>query len=347
MSVLGRSDKLLVVTAFDESHRLEAHGLLHSVHRHLPKARVLIFALEMLAAIDLATLKAACGVEVRTFDWARWAPSLHRKLYGCGWKPTVIRVALDKARATSRSHVLWVDASVRFTADAARELSQAAALGSIAARYTIGTVLQYTHPGTLGRWEALRGGRNGTNPTTAALRKGALAAAARRERMLAATIVLWPSRGGVAVARALQRWEQCCLDPDCFAPPNARGQPCPGCHRYDQSALNLALLDTGLAAQCAAGERAHRAGHAHRARGARPRDATAAQVPGRLRTTAPGEEASKTDARQPPPATPHVKLEIKPASHGAVPFPSTGSQVIHTGFCSCTIQLNFVALNII
>ena len=248
MSVLGRSDKLLVVTAFDESHRLEAHGLLHSVHRHLPKARVLIFALEMLAAIDLATLKAACGVEVRTFDWARWAPSLHRKLYGCGWKPTVIRVALDKARATSRSHVLWVDASVRFTADAARELSQAAAFGSIAARYTIGTVLQYTHPGTLGRWEALRGGRNGTNPTTAALRKGALAAAARRERMLAATIVLWPSRGGVAVARALQRWEQCCLDPDCFAPPNARGQPCPGCHRYDQSALNLALLDTGLAA---------------------------------------------------------------------------------------------------
>ena len=97
MSVLGRSDKLLVVTAFDESHRLEAHGLLHSVHRHLPKAQVLIFALEMLAAIDLATLKAACGVEVRAFDWARWAPSLHRKLYGCGWKPTVVRVAPDKA----------------------------------------------------------------------------------------------------------------------------------------------------------------------------------------------------------------------------------------------------------
>ena len=75
--------------------------------------------------------------------------------------------------------------------------------------------------------------------------------------MLAATIVLWPSRGGVAAARALQRWEQCCLDPDCFAPPNARGQPCPGCHRYDQSALNLALLDAGLAAsaQRASGHR--------------------------------------------------------------------------------------------
>ena len=37
-------------------------------------------------------------------------------------------------------------------------------------------------------------------------------------------------------------------------------------------------------------------------------------MPGRLRATAPGEEASKTDGRQPPPATPHIKLEIKPGT---------------------------------
>jgi hypothetical protein len=62
----------------------------------------------------------------------------------------------------------------------------------------------------------------------------------------------------------------------------------------------------------------------HRARDARPRDAAAAQVPERLRTTAPGEESSKTDSRQPPPATPHVKLEIKPASQGAFPSQIVG-----------------------
>lgn len=241
---------LLIVTAFDESHRLEAHGLVHSVHRHLPEARVLIFALGELTAIGQTMLQAACGVKVRTFDWARWAPSLHRQPYGCGWKPTVIRLALDEARAGSRSHVLWADASVRFTADAAHELSQAAAFESIAARYTTGTIMQYTHPRMVDRWEALRsmGGASLERGSTVALRKGALAVAARRERMLAATIVLWPSRGGEAEARALQRWERCCLDLDCFAPPGASGQPCPGCHRYDQSALNLALLDTGLTA---------------------------------------------------------------------------------------------------
>ena len=218
---------LLVVTAFDESHRLEAHGLVRSVQRQLPEARVLIFDLGGLTPIGRATLQAACGVDVRTFDWARWAPSLHRRKYGCGWKPTIIRLALDAAGASSRSHVLWADASVRFTAEAAHELSRAAAFGSIAARYTTGTMMEYTHPNMARRWEALR-----NNNGTVAFRKGGLAVAAKRERMLAATIVLWPSRGGEAEARALQEWERCCLDPACFEPPGARGQPCPGCHRY-------------------------------------------------------------------------------------------------------------------
>ena len=108
---------LLVVTAFDESHRLEAHGLVHSMHRHLPEAQLLIFALGGLTPIGRTTLQAACGVEVRTFDWARWAPSLHHRPYGCGWKPTVIRLALDEAGASSRSHVLWADAGSRVRTD--------------------------------------------------------------------------------------------------------------------------------------------------------------------------------------------------------------------------------------
>ena len=257
---------MLVVTAIDESHRLEAHGLIRSVQRIL--APMLVFNLGGIPAARLAELRSACGVRVRTFQWQRWAPSLdalgpQRRLYGCGWKPTVIRLALEAA-GPGRA-VLWADASVRLTDLAAVELASAATFG-VAARYTVGTVREYTSPAMVTRWEA-HGRGNGTAlgrapsrasrvapraPTSSAVAAtavGPLITRALNARMLAATILLWPGERGGAAVEALRRWERCCLDPACFAPSGARGQPCPGCHRYDQSALNLALHTAGMASQ--------------------------------------------------------------------------------------------------
>ena len=229
--------RYLVVTAFDESHRLEATGLIASVQRHLSAASVLVFDLGM-SASGRRELQSACDVQVRTFDWS-WTPSLQalgakKRLYGCGWKPTVIRLALETAGVGTA--VIWADASVRFTSSAYEELERAA-VGGVAARLTTGTVRQYTDPGMVTRWAEL----GGTNASASAL----------SARMLAATIVLWTSTRSPASAsaRALRQWERCSLDIGCFAPPAARGQPCPMCHRYDQSALNLALHEAGLAAQ--------------------------------------------------------------------------------------------------
>ena len=251
------SCKLVVVSAISSNHMSEATEMIISVQRHMPNARLIMYSLG-LTRKEMALLQSYCNLELRVFDFDKYPALAYTKynLRKYGWKPLIVNEVAEEYELIS-----WFDASVRLTGpideNVFKYLQSTPAFlpGPWVGKTCINSkqpIVSYTHDHML---------------TYLFPNKSRDIPALRRE------LAVWGHlQGGVWLVwlnrnmrkRILNNWVDCALHEECLAPRDAGVDCSPikralisqfspqgeyiGCHRYDQSALDLILYrEFGLA----------------------------------------------------------------------------------------------------
>ncbi|XP_038063345.1 uncharacterized protein LOC119734041 [Patiria miniata] len=99
--------RLVVVTAFSENHRLEVMGMIGTVQSRMPATRIIAYDLGI-ESKNLPQVRKLCNIEIRPFKFDRYPPHVS-VLVKYAWKGIIIKEALDEFGV-----IFWADASVRF-----------------------------------------------------------------------------------------------------------------------------------------------------------------------------------------------------------------------------------------
>jgi hypothetical protein len=202
---------LLIVTGASSNHFNCLKSLLYSISLYEPQSRTIVYDLG-LTEKEVAELVAA-GHEVRFFRFEDYPPHVNINVaHGqYAWKPIIIA---DEFSRTS-DMLLWLDAGnlVRAPLVGLRERLRASGLWSMT---SVGTVAEWTHPGTLAY----------LNAPPAMLPKP------NRNAALIGLRVGYPW-----VDELAREWKRCALDPACIAPPGSTRRN----HRQDQAVLTVLL----------------------------------------------------------------------------------------------------------
>ena len=98
--------RLVVVTAYSSNHFEEGKGIIASVQKYMPQTKILLYDLG-LTAKERSNASKYCNVEVRTFQWDKY-PEHVRQLSRYAWKPLIVREVSQEYDV-----IMYGDASVR------------------------------------------------------------------------------------------------------------------------------------------------------------------------------------------------------------------------------------------
>ena len=242
--------KLIIVSAISSNHMAEATELIKSVQQHMANTRLIMYSLGLIDE-EMALLDSYCNVEVRVFDFHKYPDLAYAKnnLRKFGWKPVIVKEVSDEYDV-----VLWLDASGRLTRsldpNVFKHLQKTPTFlaGPWEGRYCLHSndpIVSYTHDSTL------RYLFPNKSHDLAALRKELVIWG----HMQATVWLVWLHEE--MKKKFLNNWVDCAFHEECMAPRDAVvdcnplkrwfiGQYSPqgqyiGCHRYDQSALDMIL----------------------------------------------------------------------------------------------------------
>ena len=228
-----------IATAVSSNHYEEVLDMIGSVQRLLPMmpgARLIVYDLGM--TVEQSTkISQMCNTELRRFNFSKYPAHVNNKrLTQFAWKPLIVKEMMDEQFEV----IMWGDASGRLLSPLQQHLIpyflEAKLPFVTTSHYTKIPSVQLTHNQTL------------------------LYLNMTRERMRgfievqATCWVVWITE---KTKRLLNAWVDCALHEDCIAPAGAMvwGRGCilnklgkldviefSGCHRFDQSALNVILV---------------------------------------------------------------------------------------------------------
>ena len=224
--------RLVVITAFSNNHFCEAEDMIASVQANLPNTRLIVYDLG-LSIGNKTQLSKFCNVEVRPFDFSKY-PLYVKRLLTYAWKPIIISEVIREYEI-----VIYGDASMRFRRPAAERLIprllEFPFVSGPSHRFPSTTL---THDSTL-KFLGLNMSR-------------AIAAKEINGTVPATLFCAWFT--SVIREKWMKRWLDCALHEECIAPPGSSPYGCKGnyrlkkgdgaytgCHRFDQSALNIIL----------------------------------------------------------------------------------------------------------
>jgi hypothetical protein len=230
--------KLVVVTALSSNHFRESHDFFASVLSKLPDSKVIVYDLG-LTGNEVNTIQSYCNVlEVRKFNFSRYPPHT-KNLRTYAWKPFIIKEVSEEYEL-----LFYCDVSCRIKDNITAHLPRlmqfpllpCSRLGSSVVRTTHDGMLKYLTPHFTRAW------------MIRVLPRG----------MQATGFLLLVNK--ILEERLLAPWVDCAENVECIAPQGATLGPCHfnrtpstsyvGCHRFDQSALNLILIrEFGLSFQ--------------------------------------------------------------------------------------------------
>lgn len=228
--------RLIVVTALSSNHFFESFDFFGSLHSHLPDTKVIVYDLGLTES-EADTIMSYCNVlEVRRFDFDRYPPHT-TDLFVYAWKPHV-------CDEISKEHdvILYCDVSCRINPRFTPHLPHLFEFPVLARIYQDNRpITATTHEGMI---EYLL-----PNLSPAMIAKA-------MPRHFEASAILFLSNRAMR-KRFMRHWVDCARKTNCIAPEGSKLAPCnwsepvfAGCHRYDQSALNLILFrelsSTGL-----------------------------------------------------------------------------------------------------
>ena len=229
-SVEDLYQRLVHVVAISDNHFREAQGMLSSVECCLPENKIIVYDLG-LSQENRNKLSRHYNLELRQFPFSNYSHLPHVKnLLTYAWKPIIIKeVSLEY------DVIMYGDSSLRMIScdieKALKHLLHFPLLSAVPLRYR---AVQFTHDGMI---EYLRYPKS----------RRALAGL---ESLAGGAFLLWATP--TMKEKLIEPWLDCALHQECIAPHGAIRRPCfpltifldghyIGCHRYDQSALNLIL----------------------------------------------------------------------------------------------------------
>ena len=221
--------RLVVMTGISSNHLKESQDMIAAVQKYLPNTKLIVYDLGLNDA-ERKTMLTYCNVELRTFPFELYPPHV-KELFKYAWKPIMHRDVAEEYEV-----ILYGDASMRLKGnfkDKVLPLLQ---------------TFPYV-PGPVGQL-----------PIISMIHEGMLnyLNVSRQEvadvliHTLPATIhTVWATQQ--IKERLIKYWVDCALHPECIAPPGTGIFGCNfdivktnpgkyiGCHRFDQSALNVIL----------------------------------------------------------------------------------------------------------
>ena len=223
-------DKIVVLSAASSNHTKEIKDMIASVQHFYPNLHIVIYDLG-LTNLEIETLESYCNVHVRQFNFNKY-PDFVRKLKVFAWKPLMVYEVSKEF-----DFIFYNDASIRFmkpVVDIVLPLMKEFPFvpGSTFRR----KIVRKTHDGML----------HYLNMTQS------------REELDDYGVVqagVWGMRiNELTVSKILEPWADCALHEECIAPEGGVALSCnktnglnakgvySGCHRFDQSALNMILV---------------------------------------------------------------------------------------------------------
>ena len=223
-------ERLVIATGISSNHYQEAMaGMIGSAQRMMPKTKIIVYDLG-LTAEQRDNLSRICGVELRTFNFSKYPDHVSPKtLLEFAWKP-IIAGELSKEYEV----IMWGDSSVRLLEPLQKHVFPHfldVDHPFVATSVSI-DIVPMTHNKTL---EYLNVARESMRNLTT---------------IQAGCWVIWLTE---KTKRLLNSWADCALHKECIAPEGATVGGCDlglarqdvhycGCHRYDQSALDVILF---------------------------------------------------------------------------------------------------------
>ena len=220
--------RLVVVTAYSSNHFREGIGIIASVQKYLPQTKILLYDIG-LTAKQRSKASKYCNVEVRTFQFGKY-PEHVQKLGTYAWKPLIIREVSQEYDV-----IMYGDSSLRvISPNIGKALACLLEFPFLDASPIPMPIISLTHNGTIDylHFPPFRQHM----ATWGTVQAGCWL-------MLANDIMK---------EKVIQPWADCALHQECIAPAGA-SVTCHknaferedvrymGCHRFDQSALNIIL----------------------------------------------------------------------------------------------------------
>ena len=218
-------EHFLIVSAISSDHYDEAKDMIGSAQHFLPTRRIVMYDLGLQES-QRKELRKFCNVELRVFDFEQYPPHF-KSLRKYAWKSFIIRKL-----ALETEYLFWADASVRFAKDFESSLSKLDKFPVKGRHHSI-DMIQLTHTGTLDYFNITR-------------------EAMQNVKGIESGLVLYKINN--VTMHILDLWCDCAMHEDCIAPKNADVYPCNfklvkpnsteyiGCHRFDQSVLNIVIV---------------------------------------------------------------------------------------------------------
>ena len=221
--------RFVVVTSVSSNHFEESRDMVASIQKYLPQSKILYYDLGLTEAQRLEVSK-YCNVELQTFQWDKYPP--HVKVLGkFAWKPLIAKEVSEKYDL-----FMYGDSSIRMkSTEIGPVLVSLLEVPFYDTSPTSMSIISLTHDETIkflkyppsrkdmAKWGTLQGG---------------------------AWIMLVNHD---LKENVLKPWVDCALHEQCIAPKGSVVFPCHfemlkyhdgryiGCHRQDQSALNIIL----------------------------------------------------------------------------------------------------------
>ena len=216
-----------VVSAISSNHFEQAKDMIASAQRFLPTTRIVVYDLG-LKENEIREFESFCNVEVRNFVFKQYPPHFN-DLFKYAWKPIVIRTVAQEAE-----YICWADASVRFVKNFESALTM---LDKFPVKGHIHQdnlkMVQLTHEISLRYLNMTR---------------------EKMQDVIGVESGLLLFKTNSLVMNLLDRWCECAAHELCIAPPMSSIHGCDfnkanpqsleyiGCHRFDQSVLNIIIV---------------------------------------------------------------------------------------------------------
>ena len=222
--------RLVMVTAFSSNHFLEATDMIASVQKHLPHTKIIAFDLG-LNIRERTIVTTYCSVELRKFNFTKY-PSHVKTLTKFAWKPLMIKEIAEEYEV-----VLYGDTSLRVV----NTVKDSILKFLLQFPYFSCPVHQFpaisiTHNGMLDYFNFNLSRKEAVKSIP--------------DSIPATCFLMWLN--SQMCHKFLTQWVDCALHETCISPRGAKRSLCnihklrsgdfAECHRFDQSALNIILI---------------------------------------------------------------------------------------------------------
>ena len=222
-------EHLVSVTAISDNHFIEAQDMFRTVQHCFPNKKIIVYDLG-LNAKNRHEVSSYTNVEIRSFPFDEYSHLPHVKnLHTYAWKPIIIKLVSQEYDI-----IMYGDASLRMkTCDINPALEHLLKFPYINANTTSHSAIEFTHDGMIKYLHYPKKRKDMADIQT----------------LQACGWLLWAN--DLMKEKLIDPWLDCALHKECIAPSGAKLWPCQftkrhdghyvGCHRYDQSAMNLIM----------------------------------------------------------------------------------------------------------